>query len=640
MFTTAAKRTGLLAALLLLAAGVACAQYEAPDPSSNIPNGRTLGLGRAGAGYSDDTAAIYCNPAGLAKAANWQFTTMSGKFLDEFSYLSFSGIYPTDVGSFGLGFVGASISGAFATVKDPNSSDDDPIYVIDTTKPPVSYFNNVYHLSYGTNLSRFIRRFGWEKQFSIGASAKLFSSALSGADITNGSANGTELDLGILYDTNLPWLTLGANAQNILPASMGGKLRYETGHEESYPAAFRFGAAWRVIGKNNSIRTFGAQELKLVTDYIMHPTLSQMPATLHLGAEYNPVPMVALRMGIDQDALGDGLGTGVGTTSNLTGGVGFNFGGFRFDYAYHQFSWAANSATNYFSLTYSPPIKEEVKQTERVAFTSPVDKTLTFEAQAAVKGRVNDTGIVSFTLNGLAPRMDLDGNFNQLLELKIGKNKIAAVGKDRGGKPNFERNFRLLRLQEFPDVQRSYWVAKPISLLAMSSIITGYPDGSFKPEGNITRAEMCSLLMKTKGTEEASSLVSRPSSINFKDVPSTHWASKFISRAASTSVVKGYPGNLFKPNGKITRAEGLAMITRFSSVSEEVYQYEFPDVAYSHWAAKLIAGAAKVDMLEFLAGKRFEPDRALTRAEAVEMLYKSPYVYRLLSKGLLDWESY
>jgi hypothetical protein len=638
LYTARVKLTAI--GLVLLLAGAAGAQFSAPDPSTNTPSGRVLGIGRAGAALSGDTFDIFLNPAGLAQADNWAVSSMSGKLLDEYSYLSFAGYYPTNVGTFGFGFMGSSIGGAFATMRDPESSLEDPIYIIDYSKPQINYFSNVMALSYGSNLSRFFNRFGWEKQLSVGASLKMFSSALSGGDITQGGATGTELNLGLLYDTNLPYLTVGAVLQNALPSSLGGRLRYDTGHEESYPAALRLGGVVRVIGKNNSLRTIGSHDLKVVLDYNTYPTLS-LPGTIHLGAEYSPLPLISLRAGLDQDVVGNGTGTGMSQASSLTGGVGFNMGGFRFDYAYNQYSWATNSSTNYISLTYSPPLKAEQKAADQVVFTSPVDKTITFDATARVKGVVVDPAIFLFTIGGKGPKMDLSGNFDQTVDLTIGKNRVAAVGKDRAGKQNFDRSFRLLRLTTFPDVPTTYWVAQPVSLLAMTNVITGYPDGTFRPEGNITRAEMCSLLMKTKTgpTTSETSVASQPPA-RFKDVPSTHWASRFIAEAASTGVVKGYPGNVFKPAGKITRAEGLAMITRFAGVSEEVYQYEFPDVSYNHWASKLIAGANKAGLLEFLAGRNFEADQALTRAETVELLQRTLYVQSLLKKDLLNWDTY
>ena len=66
------------------------AEYVAIDPTRTIPNARVLGLGKAYIGLADDSGAIYTNPAGLNDAENWQVTSMSGKFLNEFNFLSLS----------------------------------------------------------------------------------------------------------------------------------------------------------------------------------------------------------------------------------------------------------------------------------------------------------------------------------------------------------------------------------------------------------------------------------------------------------------------------------------------------------------------------------------------------------------------
>jgi hypothetical protein len=628
------RKIAILIIILFLSCA-AYAQFEAPDPSRNVPNGRVLALGRASMALSEGTAAIFCNPAGLAKAQTWQFTTMSGKFLEEYSYLSFSGIYPTDFGNLGLGFMGSSIGGAFATKKDPNSSDDDPIYVIDPAQPPINYFSNVYILSYGERLGRFFRRFGWENKVSLGLNLKLFSSGLSGDGITKGSATGTELDLGVLYDTPWPWLTLGATLQNLLPSSLGGKLRYETGHEEAYPAVVELGMAMNLLGKENALRSFGPHEVKVLFDYYFHPTLS-IPATMHYGVEYKPIPLVAIRLGMDQDVSGDGLGQTVGTVGNLTAGVGLSYAGFNFDYAYHSFAGVSGISNNYFSLSYSPPLPEVKKVEIPIKLTSPEDKLFTFASAVTVEGQVLEPRISNLEVNDRPVKISLRGFFTSSCELKVGKNALLVEGLDKAGKLVYATKLRVLRLMAFPDVAPEYWVAEPISLLAMQRIITGYPDGTFKPEGNVTRAEMCTLLIKSKIKNQKSKVRSQL----FKDVSPKHWAANYIAQAAEEGIVKGYPGNLFKPNGKITRAEGLAMVARFAGISEEVYTKEFPDLPVGHWALGIVAGAYRAGILEYLKGKNFEPNRLLTRAETVEMLYRTQVVKEILARDLLNWETY
>ena len=620
----------LLTAYCLLLTNIASAQYVAQDPTRYIPNGRILGLGKAYIGLADDTGAMYTNPAGLAQTTGWQLTSMSGKFLDEYSFLSFSGYYPTDFGVLGVGFAGTSISGAYATTIEAGT-EADPIYVIDTTQPQMGNYNNAVILSYANQLNRlpYLKQLPYADRFSIGANLKLFQAALYGDGIVGGDARGQELDLGLKFFPPQKWMTFGATLQNLLPFSLGGKLAYTSGHEESYPSVFEVGSAFNILGKENALKKLGEHELKLMLDFDYHPTLNNYPIVWHTGFEWKPMSIFAIRAGIDQDTAGDGKG-GLTVVSDLAYGVGLYYGGFRFDYAYHTFAGAPNIDNHYFSLSYGfQPPAAGVPQ-EPIFIEVPPDKLITFESKVPVVGKVIDPQIRKLTINDLPIKFGLKGDFSTVVDLKIGKNAI---------KIN-EKKIRVLRLITFPDVKVGYWVDKPISLLAMQKIITGYPNGTFKPDGNITRAEMCTLLMKTRSQIFTREAFVTPEATGFGDVAKKHWAAAYIAQAAKLSVVKGYPDGTFKPSGNITRAEGLAMIARFAGISEEVYTNEFKDVASTHWAAKIVEGAYRAKILEYLKGKLFEPNKNLARAETVEMLQRTTTVQDILKKDLLNWESY
>ncbi|MDD5382366.1 MAG: S-layer homology domain-containing protein [Candidatus Margulisbacteria bacterium] len=627
-----------LIALLILAvfALPAVAQYVAQDPTRYIPNAKILGLGKAYIGLADDIGSIYTNPAGMAKVTGWQLTSMSGKFLDEYSYLSFSGLYPTDYGVIGLGFAGTSISGAWATTVESQSDPDDPIYTIDLSQPQMGNYNNAVILSYANQLQKisYLNQIPQAENISVGANLKLFQVALYGDGIVGGNASGTELDLGLKYFPPQKWMGFGVTVQNLLPMSMGGKLKYASGHEESYPAVFEAGSYINLLGKKDGLRSFGDHELKLAADFDMHPTLKNYPMTWHVGAEWRPITLLALRAGIDQDAAGDGSG-GLGVVSDSTYGVGLFFGGFRFDYAYHTFAGAPNVDNHFFSLSYALKPKPEEVIGAPIVITRPPDKLITFETSVAVAGKVIDQKIRRIMINNAPLKFDLKGDFATTVDLEIGKNKKTVDGWDDANNKIGSARVRILRLKPFPDVEAGYWVRQPISLLAMANIITGYPDGTFKPEGNITRAEMCTLLMKseTRNTK-------LETNTKFKDVPANHWAAKYIAGAAGMKVVLGYPDGTFRPKSNITRAEGLAMIVRFTGISQEAYLGQFPDIPTAHWAAPIISGAFKAGVLQFLENRSFEPQRLLTRAETVEMLQRTRYIQSILEKDLLNWESY
>jgi hypothetical protein len=626
------KNIGFAIAFLVLTAGCSFAQYSAPDPTRTIPNARILGLGKAYIGLAEGTGALYTNPAGLAESTGWQLSSMSGKFLDEYSYLSFSGLYATTAGVIGIGYAGTSIAGAWPTTIEAGSDPADPIYTYDYSQPEMGNKNNALIISYANQMKNimYLNKIPYADRIALGTNLKLFSASLYGDGITGGDASGLDMDLGVKFYPPQKWLTLGATVQNMLPSNLGGKLVYSSGHEESYPAVLELGSATKLVGKENALQTFGQHEVNLMLDLDTYPTMKNYPWVWHAGLEWKPFSMLSMRFGIDQDAIGDGNG-GLKTVSDNAFGVGLNFAGFSFDYAYHTFAGSPSIDNHYFSLAYAlaAPAAAEIK--EPIVVSVPPDRYITFESKVPVIGRVIDPRIRKLTINGLPLKFTLQGDFSTIFELKTGKNAILLN----------EKKVRVLRLVTFPDVKIGYWVDMPISMLAMSKIITGYPDGSFKPEGNITRAEMCTLLMKTRSQLSSQESTGEASVVTaFKDVASKHWAAKFIANASKLGVVKGYPDGSFKPNGKITRAEGLAMIARFAGISEETYARQFRDVNDSLWAAKIIAGAYKAGILKYLEMKPFEPNRQLTRSETVEMLYRTETVKAILRKGLIDWESY
>ncbi|MFC1511358.1 PorV/PorQ family protein [Candidatus Margulisiibacteriota bacterium] len=319
----------------------AYAGYEAPDPTYLTPNARVLALGKAYVGLGEGTAAIFTNPAGMADAKGWQWTSMSGKLLEEYSYLSFAGFYSTDQGVFGLGYSGSSIAGAFPTIIDPDSDPDDPVYAIDPSLPQMGYANKALVLSYANRLSE---RLTW------GTNIKLISAALSGGNIVDGDASGTQLDVGVKYFPQQKWFTLGVVWRNLLPQNLGGQLEYSN-HEESYPAVIKLGTAINLIGRNDALYKLAGHEAQLLLDVDSHPTLSSIPLLWHIGAEWKPISMLSLRAGFDQDVIGKESG-GVEVVTDLAYGVGVEVNGFCFDYAYRTFTGIPGVGNNYFSLSY------------------------------------------------------------------------------------------------------------------------------------------------------------------------------------------------------------------------------------------------------------------------------------------------
>ena len=106
----------------------------------------------------------------------------------------------------------------------------------------------------------------------------------------------------------------------------------------------------------------------------------------------------------------------------------------------------------------------------------------------------------------------------------------------------------------FNDVSSNYWASSFINELSRRDIIAGFPDGSFRPDQNVTRAQFAAIVRKAfeKSPER--------SAINFTDVPANYWASSAIEEAYRTGFLSGYPGNRFQPEQNIPREQVLVSL--------------------------------------------------------------------------------
>ncbi len=97
-----------------------------------------------------------------------------------------------------------------------------------------------------------------------------------------------------------------------------------------------------------------------------------------------------------------------------------------------------------------------------------------------------------------------------------------------------------------------------VKVLMALDVVTGYPDGSYKPEGAVTRAEIAALMVRVLGLDDAAEFFGVSS---FSDM-SGHWADKYVAVIAGKDIVNGYPDGTFKPDAKVSFPEALTMISR------------------------------------------------------------------------------
>ena len=118
---------------------------------------------------------------------------------------------------------------------------------------------------------------------------------------------------------------------------------------------------------------------------------------------------------------------------------------------------------------------------------------------------------------------------------------------------------------KFADVDKQY--SASVSRLANLDILTGYEDGSFKPEGTITRAEVAAVMVRMLGKDKLASYSAGLS--QFADMTG-HWANGYVNVAASSGLVKGYEDGTYKPDEKVTYAEVITMMVRSLGAGEAI----------------------------------------------------------------------
>ena len=164
--------------------------------------------------------------------------------------------------------------------------------------------------------------------------------------------------------------------------------------------------------------------------------------------------------------------------------------------------------------------------------------------------------------------------------------------------------------------------------------INGYPDGSVKPDGKITREEMTSILYRIVNHDYEKPFIA--SGDVFPDVSIDRWSAHDIEYMSDKDIVYGYPDGEFKPGNNLTRAEFAALIKRFAKLEETDKENPFPDLDESHWAYDDILSLNASGLMQGYEDGTYRPENQITRAEVMIVINKilgrnpsEPYVKSL-----------
>ncbi|WP_368653046.1 S-layer homology domain-containing protein [Ornithinibacillus sp. 4-3] len=165
----------------------------------------------------------------------------------------------------------------------------------------------------------------------------------------------------------------------------------------------------------------------------------------------------------------------------------------------------------------------------------------------------------------------------------------------------------------------NHWAQEAMQQLSARGIISGYPDGTFRPDNPITRAEFLVMLMRLLGPEEEEAELAF---VDREHIGS--WAERAIAQALKLGIVQGYGDGSFRAHQQITRTEMSVMIARAIGLSEETVEHTRfeDDEDIPSWAKAAVEAMRKQEIIQGRGNNQFVPNASATRAEAAMIMLR------------------
>lgn len=173
----------------------------------------------------------------------------------------------------------------------------------------------------------------------------------------------------------------------------------------------------------------------------------------------------------------------------------------------------------------------------------------------------------------------------------------------------------------FTDVSSEHWAHDYIEVLADLDIIKGFPDGTFRPGAQITRAQFAAILRQAF-------LATEPvSAVKFSDVPQNYWGFAAINKARAAGFLSGYPGNIFKPEQPIARVQALVSLANglgyTSDRPEYLFYYTDADRIPDYARSSIVAATQAQLVVNYPSSAKLTPNRYASRAEVAAFVHQA-----------------
>ncbi len=182
--------------------------------------------------------------------------------------------------------------------------------------------------------------------------------------------------------------------------------------------------------------------------------------------------------------------------------------------------------------------------------------------------------------------------------------------------------------KEYKDLPKNHWAYKQIQMLTDFDVVVGYPDGLYRPDQQVTRAEFSSIVVKA--FDQANAPITNP--VKFKDVSQKDWFYGVVQRAVMFDLLKGYPNGNFNPRGTVARGHIISTIVN-ALTTESISNQKAKDILensyddYDQLPDWLIIAAGKAEILGMVVKEPGEDNyinanRPATRAELAAFVVK------------------
>nr|WP_052045325.1 S-layer homology domain-containing protein [Caloranaerobacter azorensis] len=159
--------------------------------------------------------------------------------------------------------------------------------------------------------------------------------------------------------------------------------------------------------------------------------------------------------------------------------------------------------------------------------------------------------------------------------------------------------------------------------MAAKHVVNGYPDGKFKPNEKVTRAEFVKCIVKALELD----LVKYNN--EFKDVADSAWYADYVATAKAAGLVNGYPDGTFKPNQEITILEMASLLSKLvkdvdvkDTEIEDILRVYIDEREIPKWGRAYVARVSKAELMIGNKNNKFVPNGKTTRAEAATAIYR------------------